>query len=186
MKKSWQQLISKSEEHLANGRLYDAQTHALQALAMAESLPPDDRRQGMALELLSGILFKKKEYELSEPFMCRLAQMYKRCLGPEHVDTGTVLHNVALMYHGWGKLEEADSFYLQAVKVKSKHLDVEHPDMVVLTANYAALRSVLIPLEEAIRPRPAVSPQYLSNETLHLTGQFNVSSAPDSEFGLTE
>lgn len=182
MSRSWQQLMSKAQELLASGKLEDAQKNALQALAMAETLPPDDRRQGMALELLSGILFQKKEYAFSEPFMCRLVEMYKRCLGTEHLDTGTVMHNVALMYHGWGRLEDADAYYLQAVKVKSKHLGVEHPDMVVLTANYAALRSVLVPLEQAMNPRPK---QFNNTDTLCLTGQFNVACVPDSEFGHT-
>lgn len=174
--------MSKAQEQLAVGKLEDAQNQALKALAIAESFNPDDRRQGMALELLSGILFQKKLYAFSEPFMCRLVEMYKRCLGPQHLDTGTVLHNVALMYHGWGKLEEADSYYLQAVKVKSSHLAVDHPDMVVLTQNYAALRSVLVPLENAMKPK---LPRPNNTDTLCLTGQFNVTSVPDSEFGLT-
>ncbi len=181
MSKPWQQLMAKAQEQLAIGKLEDAQNHALRALAVAESFAPDDRRQGMALELLSGILFQKKLYAFSEPFMCRLVEMYKRCLGPQHLDTGTVLHNVALMYHGWGKLEEADAYYLQAVKVKSAHLAVDHPDMVLLTQNYAALRSVLVPLENAMNPKP----RYNNTDTLCLTGQFNVASLPDSEFGLT-
>lgn len=179
MTKSWQELIAKSQEQLANGKLEEAQNSALQALAVAEAFAPDDRRQGMSLELLSGILFRQKKYAVCEPFLCRLVAMYKRCLGNEHVDTGTILHNVALMYQGWGRLEEADAYYLQAVKVKSAHLGVDHPDMVVLTANYAALRSVLVPLEEAMRPRVK---QYNNTDTLSLTGQFNVASVPDSEF----
>ncbi|MDZ4836392.1 MAG: tetratricopeptide repeat protein [Candidatus Melainabacteria bacterium] len=184
MNKSWQQLMAKSQEQLASGKLDDAQNNALQALAMSESLPPDDRRQGMSLELLTGILFRKKQYGLSEPFMRRLLEMYKRCLGAEHLDTGTVFHNVALLYHGWGKLEDADAYYLKAVKVKSKHLPAEHPDMVVLTGNYAALRSVLVPLEQAMRPRLPIE-DVSKNDTLSLTGQYNVASVPDGEFGVT-
>ncbi len=181
MSKLWQELMAKTQAQMVEGKLDDAQANGLRALAMSESFPPDDRRQGMSLELLTGILFRKKLYALSEPFMCRLLAMYKRCLGSEHIDTGTILHNIALMYHGWGRLEDADAYYLQAVKTKSKHLAAEHPDMVVLTANYAALRSVLVPLEKAMSPQPV---KLNNTDTLCLTGQFNVASLPDSEFNL--
>lgn len=183
MAKTWQELMSKAQEQMSKGKLDDARSAALEALALSESFGPDDRRQGMSLELLSAILFQKKEYQLGEPFMCRLLEMYKRNLGPEHLDTGTVMHNVALLYHGWGKLESADQLYLQAVKVKSKHLGSDHPEMIVLTGNYAALRSVLVPLEEAMRPR---TPPATRADTLSLTGQFNVASIPDSEYGRVE
>jgi len=183
MGKSWQLVISKAQELMAKNRLEEAQAAALEALALAEFFSPDDRRQGMSLELLTGILYQRKQYALSEPFMCRLLEMYRRNLGAEHLDTGTVLHNVALLYHHWGKLEDADRFYLSAVKVKSSHLGSEHPDMTVLTANYAQLRSVLVPLENAMRPLETRSK---NSDTLSLTGQFNVQSVSDAEFAMDD
>jgi hypothetical protein len=178
--------MAKAQELMMHGKLNEAQAIALEAMAMAESLPPDDRRQGTSLELLTGILYQNKQWQLAEPFMCRLLEMYKRCLGPEHLDTGTVHHNVALMYHSWGRLEQADVHYLQAVKVKSAHLGSDHPDVIVLTGNYAALRSVLMPLEAAMRPREpepvATGQQAPRTDSLSLTGQFKV--ADSSEFML--
>lgn len=169
---TWQELVSKTQEAIAQSDLELARTCAFEALSLAETFPPDDRRQGVALELVTSVLYLKKQYQSCQPFLVRLLEMYKRCLGPEHIDTASIMHNLALLYHHCGKLEEADVHYLKAVKIKSAALGVEHPDVQQLTADYVDLRKLLAPLE-------AVSKAFTAtlSDTLHLTGQFREGNA---------
>ncbi len=164
---NWQELVAKTQDAMAQSDLELARTCAFEALSLAETFPPDDRRQGIALELVTSVLYMKKQYQTCQPFLVRLLEMYKRCLGPEHIDTASIMHNLALLYHHSGKLEQADVQYLNAVKIKSAALGVEHPDVQQLTADYVDLRKLLAPLE-------AVSKAFTAtvSDTLHLTGQF--------------
>lgn len=69
--------------------------------------------------------------------MMRLLQLYRRRLGVDHLDTGTVTHNAALLYHRWKKLPEASVFYQQAMFIKSSKLGYDHPDVDAIRNNYA-------------------------------------------------
>ncbi len=178
-KNSWEELAAQVKELIANRELERAEIVALQALAVAETFSLDDRRQGVSLELLTEILYQTKNYPYCAPFLVRLLEMYKRCLGPGHPDTGTIMHNVAMLYHSWGKYSEADYYYREAIKAKSKHFNKDSPEIADVTKHYAQLREAMVP--ETTPTRIAI--QRVTNK-LRRTGQFAAmtKNIPDDEF----
>lgn len=175
---SWREHIELAKQFVTLRDLERAEVNALKALELAESFPTDDRRQGISLELLSEILFLKKRYAFCAPFLIRLLEMYKRCLGPMHSDTGTIMHNIAMLYHDWGKHLDADKYYLDAIRVKSQSLGKDHADVAALTAQYAQLRS------DIERTAPSGPKIIRKQSKLTRTGQFSVSQVPDDEFAV--
>jgi tetratricopeptide (TPR) repeat protein len=174
---SWREHIELTKQLVQLRDLDRAELNCLKALELAESFKPDDRRQGVSIELLSEILFQKKKYALCAPFLIRLLEMYKRCLGPSHLDTGTIIHNIAMLYHDWGKHADADKFYLEAIRVKSQSLGKDHKDVTALTAQYAQLKSDA----ETAAPSPKI---IRKASKLTRTGQFAVLQVPDDEFAV--
>lgn len=140
--RQWEELTA-LVRRLVQNDLDQAELHCLNALEVAESFPADDRRQGITLELLTGIYFRKQQYPLCAPFLIRLLEMYKRCLGPNHLDTATIHQNVATLYQNWGKHSEASKCLLEAIRIKSSSLGKGHPDVEKLCADYAQLQAVV-------------------------------------------
>ncbi|MCA9805647.1 MAG: tetratricopeptide repeat protein [Cyanobacteria bacterium HKST-UBA02] len=136
---SWGGLVQKVERLISEGRHDQAENIALEALALAEDYPPDDRRTGITLELLCEIYFSTRQYTYAAPVMMRVLQMYRRCLGFNHIDTGTITHNAARLYHEWRKFDEAKAFYELAQRIKSGHLGAEHTDVMAIKQQYNQL-----------------------------------------------
>ena len=171
----WLEQVERTKEFVQSRDLERAEITALKALELAESFPPDDRRQGISLEILTEILFSKKKFALCAPFLMRLLEMYRRCLGPTHLDTGTIIHNIAMLYQEWGKLTDADKFFLDAIRIKSQSLGKDHRDVVAMTTQYAQLRSEI----ETKTPSPKI---IRKQSKLTRTGQFSALQVPDNEF----
>lgn len=177
---AWREQVELTKKLVSLRDLDRAELNALAALEIAETFATDDRRQGVSIELLAEILFQKKKFALCAPFLIRLLEMYKRCLGPSHVDTGTIIHNIAMLYHEWGKLDLADRYFLDAIRVKSQSLGKDHRDVAALTAQYAQLRSEM----ETKTPSPKIVRK--SSGKLSRTGQFAamLQHVPDEEFAV--
>lgn len=173
---AWLEQMARTKQFVQARDLDRAELNALKALELAEAFPPDDRRQGVSLELLSEILFARRKFALCAPFLIRLLQMYKRCLGPSHLDTGTIVNNIAKLYQEWGKHDEADKYYLDAIRIKSQSLGKDHRDVVSLATQYAQFRSEI----ETSMPSPKIIRK--QSNKLTRTGQFSALQVPDSEF----
>lgn len=135
----WDILIASVEQAMEKGQWEESERLALSALEEAECFEPDDRRLGITLELMSEIYYMIQEYNRGAPVVRRLLQMYIRCLGPDHIDTGTVTHNAAMLYHSWGKHAEAEPFYVQALRIKKNRLGRSHPQVMTLLGHYIQL-----------------------------------------------
>lgn len=135
----WDILVASVEQSMDQGKWSEAEMLALSALEEAECFEIDDRRLGITLELLSEIYYMTQEYHRGAPVIRRLLQMYIRCLGPDHLDTGTVTHNAAMLYHSWGKHDEAEPFYVQALRIKKNRLGRAHPQVMTLLGHYIQL-----------------------------------------------
>lgn len=135
----WDILVASVEQSMMKNRWEDAERLALAALEEAECFEMDDRRLGITLELLSEIYYMTQQYHRGAPITRRLLQMYIRCLGADHLDTGTVTHNAAMLYHSWGKHDEAEPFYVQALKIKKNRLGRAHPQVMTLLGHYIQL-----------------------------------------------
>lgn len=135
----WDILVASVEQSMDQGKWEESEMLALSALEEAECFEIDDRRLGITLELLSEIYYMTQEYHRGAPVIRRLLQMYIRCLGPDHLDTGTVTHNAAMLYHSWGKHDEAEPFYVQALRIKKNRLGRAHPQVMTLLGHYIQL-----------------------------------------------
>jgi tetratricopeptide (TPR) repeat protein len=135
----WDILVASVEQSMDQGKWDESERLALSALEEAECFEPDDRRLGITLELLSEIYYMTQEYYRGAHVIRRLLQMYIRCLGPDHLDTGTVTHNAAMLYHSWTKYDEAEPFYVQALRIKKNRLGRAHPQVMTLLGHYIQL-----------------------------------------------
>ena len=133
----WQRYIADTERCIKDECFEEAEQSGLRALEIAEAYGGDDPRLGISLELLSQIYYRDSRFHYGAPVMMRLLQMYRRRLGQDHLDTGTVTHNAALLYHGWRKVEEAGVFYEQAMYIKSAKLGLDHPEVEAIRDDYA-------------------------------------------------
>lgn len=133
----WQKYIGDTERSIRDEKFDEAEHAGLRALELAEAYVRDDQRIGITLELLSQIYYRSQRYHYGAPVMMRLLQLYRRRLGQDHLDTGTITHNAALLYHAWRKVDEAGVFYQQAMYIKSSKLGLEHPEVEAIRDDYA-------------------------------------------------
>ncbi|MBX9670532.1 MAG: tetratricopeptide repeat protein [Candidatus Obscuribacterales bacterium] len=134
----WKKFVAETERLFKEENYNDAERAGLRALEIAESYRRDDPRLGITLELLSRIYYHNSKFQYGAPVIMRLLQLYRRCLGQDHLDTGTVTHNAALLYHAWRKPDEAGVFYQQAMYIKSAKLGLEHQEVEAIRDDYAA------------------------------------------------
>ncbi|QQR58729.1 MAG: tetratricopeptide repeat protein [Candidatus Melainabacteria bacterium] len=135
----WDILIASVEQAMERGQWEEAERLSLAALEEAETFDLEDKRLGINLELLSEIYYMLQNYQRGAPVVRRLLQIYIRVLGPDHIDTGTVTHNAAMLYHSWGKHEDAEPFYVQALRIKKNRLGRAHPQVMTLLGHYIQL-----------------------------------------------
>ena len=69
----------------------------------------------------------------------RLLRLYSQTLGAEHMDTAIIAHNLAMLYHSWGKLGQAEPYYKRSLKVKTQVLGQRHPEVMTLLGHYTAM-----------------------------------------------
>lgn len=179
----WQKNVHEVQRLIDQKKLDSAENIGLRLLEVSEEFERDDKRLGITLELLSQIYYRKCEYHYGAPVLMRLLQMYRRCLGPDHLDTGTITHNAAILYQAWKKYNEAGIFYQQSMYIKSSKLGYEHPDVALIRNNYARyLREISQLKGKTTEQRPAYTPlaqEKLSDrmgaqgETFTKSGQFD-------------
>lgn len=181
----WQRYVADTERCIKDECFDEAEQSGLRALEIAETFGSDDPRLGISLELLSQIYYRDNRFHYGAPVMMRLLQMYRRRLGQDHLDTGTVTHNAALLYHGWRKVEEAGVFYQQAMYIKSAKLGLEHPEVEAIRDDYALyLRDIGQPSsKQKYKPLPNENLSAAQGKSLNLqpekdrftlSGQFDV------------
>jgi tetratricopeptide (TPR) repeat protein len=156
----WQNHVVECERLVKEESFDEAEHSGLRALEIAETFAGDDQRLGVTLELLSTIYYRDARYHFGAPVLMRLLQLYRRRLGQDHMDTATVTHNAALLYHAWRKLDEAMVFYQQAMCIKSAKLGLEHPDVEAIRDHYGNY------LQEASRIQTARKYKPLPDEKL--------------------
>ncbi len=81
--------------------------------------------------------------------MRRLLRIYLENYGAGHFHVGIIANNTAMLYHAWGKLQEAEPFYLQAYDIKRKIFGEGHAEVLLLLNNYYGLLQGLNREEEA-------------------------------------
>ncbi len=123
----WEVLTASAEHALQNKNYSEAETMALSALEEAESFDISDGRLAMTLESLAEIYYLQQKYTLAAPICRRLLSMYSKTLGEDHLDTGIISHNLAMIYHSAGKLVQAEPLYQAGSSNQNKSDGSEAP-----------------------------------------------------------
>lgn len=177
--KKWAILVHSIDQCLGAKNYAQAEPLALYALELMEEHDETDARLIKTLRSLSRIYYATERYSLGAPILKRLVKIYVRLLGLEHEDTATIMQNAALLYHYWGKQEEAERYYLQALDVKKKLLGEGDPQVLKLISHYVSFLEQCGRNNEAKRLMAAA--QKGTQEKLTRTGQWE--AMPESEPG---
>jgi tetratricopeptide (TPR) repeat protein len=78
-------------------------------------------------------------YAESRPIYERALAVYERIFGPEHYETATTLHNLALVEHNEGHPDRAAERARRSYEIKVKLLGRNHPDTGLSAMNLASL-----------------------------------------------
>ncbi len=72
-------------------------------------------------------LEQSAQYAQAEPLYLRALAINEKILEPEHPNTGTTLHQLALLYRKQGKYEQAEPLLVRACAISEKMGGPEHP-----------------------------------------------------------
>jgi tetratricopeptide (TPR) repeat protein/transposase-like protein/transcriptional regulator with XRE-family HTH domain len=78
-------------------------------------------------------------YTQAEPIYRRALAIREQYLGPEHPDTATIVHNLAILQRDIGNFVEAEQLYQRALAIREQHLSPEHPYTANAYSNLANL-----------------------------------------------
>ncbi len=111
---------------LGNGS--DARRDLEAALSVAEgSLAPCAPERAAVFADLATTLWYDGEYAQSYTLNRRAYETYRRCLGPNHSYTATVLYNQAGLANAIGDYVEAERLYERSIRIWSAALKPDHP-----------------------------------------------------------
>lgn len=115
---------------------FAAEKLALFALELMEENDDSDPRLIQTLQILSRIYYASERYGIGAPVLKRLIKIYSRLTGENSMETSTIMQNIALLYHYWGKKEEAEIFYKKAITAKTALLGQRDEQVVRLISHY--------------------------------------------------
>ena len=81
----------------------------------------------------------KGDYPAAARLNERAVELALRVFGPEHVNTATVLSNLAESYSGMGQYAAAEPLYRRAVAIREKALGLNHPEVAASLNSLASL-----------------------------------------------
>ena len=84
-------------------------------------------------------LYQEGKYAEATEIAKRVVAIREKALGPEHPDVGTVLNNLALLYHAQDRYGDAEPLYRRSLAILEKAPGPEHPDVGTLLGNLAEL-----------------------------------------------
>jgi tetratricopeptide (TPR) repeat protein len=105
------------------GRLSDAESYYMKALAIAEKhLPRDDERWALGWTGL-GLLYKEQgRFAEAEPLAAKALEFYQRVRPPDHPHIATALHNLGTLYLLQDRYAEAEPLLKRAQQICQKGL----------------------------------------------------------------
>src|SRR5579859_1056531 len=122
-------------------------------------------------------------YTQAEPIYRRALAIREQYLGPEHPETATIVHNLAILQRDTSNFVEAEQLYQRALAIREQHLGPEHPDTANAYSNLANLYLAQKRYREAeplyrralaIREHLYGPPQLDSDDQLHTLANFYV------------
>jgi len=86
---------------------------------------------------------------IAEPHLVRGLELVKQARGPEHLDTLTLMHELAYCYGNEQKWAEAEKLYRQVVEIRSKVQSPDHPNTLTAQNNLAEILAKQNHIDEA-------------------------------------
>lgn len=129
-------LVRSIEQAMAAKKYDEAEDLTLFALELMEEYDDSDPRLIQTLQTLSRIYYATERYGNGAAVLKRLIKIYSRLTGAKSIETSTIMQNAALLYHYWGKKDEAERFYLEAIDAKSSLLGEKDPAVIKLQTHY--------------------------------------------------
>jgi tetratricopeptide (TPR) repeat protein len=105
-----------------------------------------------AMHLLDQIgyyLTLRGRYSEAEPFLLQTHALHEQQLGPEHLDTATSLHHLALLYRYQGKYPQAEPLFQRTLSIREQQLGPEHQDTATSLYDLAVLYELQAKYAEA-------------------------------------
>jgi tetratricopeptide (TPR) repeat protein len=133
----WEEYKNSAEKAQREGKYSFAEHVWLAALEEAEDWAENDKRRGYTLEKLCECLWYQGKFPDAIPYCEKLVIFQRKTLGDTHVDTGSMIGNLAMLYHAQSLYKEAEPFYKQAIAIKEQHLGSNHQEVLRLKSVYA-------------------------------------------------
>ena len=70
-------------------------------------------------------------YAEAEPFALKALELSREEFGPDHLQTGSFLNNLAVLYEAQGSYAEGEPLHKRALAIKEKALGPEHPNVAI-------------------------------------------------------
>lgn len=136
---TWESHNQKGVKAFQESRYAEAEEHFVQALELAESLPPQDRRLYFSLYQLAEIYRVQFKFAEAERILKLILAVDEKAFGPKHSNMAFALNNLAANYRMRGKYEEAEALLKQALKILEESLGKEHALVGNILEHYAHL-----------------------------------------------
>ena len=82
-------------------------------------------------------LIDQGRYKEAIPIAKRSLAIHEKALGPEHLDVGASLNNLAVLYYDLGAYQKAEPLFKRALAINEKALGLEHPHVAASLNNLA-------------------------------------------------
>jgi tetratricopeptide (TPR) repeat protein/tRNA A-37 threonylcarbamoyl transferase component Bud32 len=113
----------------SEAKFEEAREHHEQALAILETLGPNEPDIAIALNSLGNVAKSQAKYAEAREYYQRALNVWERTLGPEHPTVAKVIANLGSAAHADGDYEQANELLLRSVAIYERALGPKHPDI---------------------------------------------------------
>jgi tetratricopeptide (TPR) repeat protein/transcriptional regulator with XRE-family HTH domain len=131
------------------GRYTEAEALSSRALAILERTLPDHYKLAETLHLHANVRRKQGFYEEAELLYQRALSVYRKALGPEHINIAMLMDDIATLYLHQSQREKAEQHYQKALRIWARYQELNHPAHAACLEHFAALLQQQQRLQEA-------------------------------------
>jgi len=139
----WDEYRMSAERAFSAGHFSVAEMQWFCALQEAEEFDRTDRRLAYTIERFAEACWRIDRHVQAEALARRLVRLFEKSFGADHLDTATVVYNLAIVCHAQKKYAEAETLYMRALGVRRNSLGDKHADTLAILENYANLLETL-------------------------------------------
>jgi CHAT domain-containing protein/tetratricopeptide (TPR) repeat protein len=135
---SWQEVLARADSLRKIAQYDSALDLAKQALEIAEKkYDAEDTSAARALWLIGVVEFNLGHYAETETACRRSESIFKKVLGPDHVEVARCLNTLANALLAAGHRDDVEALFKRALDIRERALGPEHPDVGMSLINLA-------------------------------------------------